>query len=596
MAKFGFGLGITSLKSKGAGGNSYTGPQIVIIGDGQSNWLRHASFGSSPPAASAGTFFFSGGVWGAVPAANGARELLNAIAAATGKTVGLISGGQSGVNIAALQPGAGTGYFESLAAQMVAADAGSAEENYILYLQGEGDADSVAPTSPAAFAAAMDSLHGSLVAVIGKTKTTCKFIVSSLAGWVGGAATDAAWEGINNSLYTAHDTYPNIIYSHSNRIYPVDGDGAHWNLASYYGKSGAQYARTILWLRGTVATRPLWNIASVAIVDATHTDVVLAHSMGTDFTPTSGITGFTLSIDGFSTTIVPSAAVRQDANTIRLTHSSLATSNSRTVRYQYGKLPVITAPVLDNSGLAAPLNHSAGQSFVAVGSAANPILVHRAANSDQVSGGGQNQGIDGLDLSISANTSFIVAVTSPYDGTGGSHVASLTITPAGGSAINGTLLYKPPTGTEPYVEFWKVDVPAATAGMNNAALRVNFGTFMFTLAGMSIASVNTGDVTSWTPVDTDTTTVSGTARTLDVSSSDGGFIYAVAQTVYNGGATTATWTGDEPPIEANDYTNSFGVNFSTAIANNCQAHANDNTITATYANGANMRLSAISIR
>lgn len=588
-------LGLNIIRNTG-GGVSYEGPEIVLIGYGQSNWLNHVGTTSSPAAAATGTFFWNGTAWEAASTGvngNGARALLNSIATATGKTVGLISGGQSGVNIAALQPGAGTGYFEALATKITNADAGSAEENWIVWLQGEGDADSALPPSAATYAANMDTMHANLVSALGRTKSECPFICASLAGWVGGIATDSSWNAILNAQVTGHDTYPNMHYSHSNRRFSVSGDGAHWNLASYYGLSGGLYARTILALRGSAATRPNWSIASAEIVDATNTDVHLSHSMGTDFTPTSGITGFTLSADGFSTTVTPSAAVRQDADTIRLTHSSMSINANRTIRYQYGKLPDITAPVLDNSALAAPLNHSAGQTIIAPGAAADPVLTQIAATAP--AGGGPVQSLTSIDLSPNvSDMSYIVAAG--YLNSGDIKATGVSITPSGGSPIGGTLLYGPPTGTSPYTEFWKVDVPAGTPGMNNANVSVTLSEEPWSTIHIAVASVPSADVNSWTPVDTDTVTGTGTALSLNISTTAGGFYYAMGMNMYDAGATSALWTGDEPPVERNDYSSGYGNNFTMAIANECADHTNDNTITCTYANSGAMRLSAIAIR
>lgn len=81
-------------------------------------------------------------------------------------------------------------------------------------------------------------------------------------------------------------------------------------------------------------------------------DVVLSHGGGTDFTPATGITGFT-ALDG-ATPIGISSAVWLNATTIRLTLASVPTGVC-TIRYGYGKNPDISAPVLDNTGLALPL-------------------------------------------------------------------------------------------------------------------------------------------------------------------------------------------------------------------------------------------------
>lgn len=588
---FGFGFGVASSKSAG-GGIPYVGPDVIIIGYGQSNSLRHFNFGSSPAAAVEGTSFWNGTEWTDVPAANGARELLNAVATGSGKTVGLIYGGQAGVGILALMPDAGTGYFESLAEHLVDAKAGLAEEVYIVFHQGEEEGNSVSPPSSATYSGWMDMLHGHIVDVLGLEKEQAPFFCSSLAGWVGGTATDASWNTILTSQVRANYTYDYIAYSHSNRRFPVDLDGAHWNTAAMYGLSGRLYAQSILSWMG-LDVFPNWHLIEDAeIVDETHTRVFLSHSMGNDFTPTTGITGFTLSVDGFSTTITPTGGDRVDEFTIELTHESLSLTSDRTIRYQYGKLPDITAPVLDNSPLAVPLNHSAGQTIVAQGAASDPVLTFITANA--FPSGGDVQTASNLDLSPATETmALFIAIAHQSDGVGLS-VDQLTIT-AGEEALIGYPFYVPDAGQYPYTEFWIVEVPALTPGIDDAELSVTLQGNPFSRSNYAIAAVPSADLMASSPDSALTATVDGTTRTLEMSVNEAGFIFAVASSAYNG-ATSATWTGDEPPIEQSDYTNSFGSNFSVAIANGCTQEFEANTVTVTYANSGPMRLTAIALR
>jgi len=84
--------------------------------------------------------------------------------------------------------------------------------------------------------------------------------------------------------------------------------------------------------------------------------------MGTDFTPTSGATGFQISPDngGDWTSVVISAVDRLTATTLRITHGTAPTNNQRLLRYQYGKLPEISNMLLNNSALTQPILMSAG--------------------------------------------------------------------------------------------------------------------------------------------------------------------------------------------------------------------------------------------
>lgn len=333
----------------------YVGTVIVIYG--QSNAARFTVNGTSPPAAASGTRWFNGSSWTSVPAANGIRNLLNDLIGLTGVPVGALNGAISGKTVAQLSEDSGTSYFADLAAQ-IAASGGDAE--FIVWHQGESDAAFATPA--ATYSTLLDALHQSIADEVSRTKAQIPFVVSSLATATG-QATDANWWTIQGALVLADADHAAIHYSHSNLdAVLAAGDPVHLSNASN-GVSGKRYASTIGNLLGEVADPTAWFIASIAMVDTTHTDVTLVHSLGTDFTPTSGITGFEISDDAGSNWEVPSAAVRQDATTIRLTHGVMDLGDARVLRYQYGQTPDVSGAVLDNSSLAVPLNHSANQTI-----------------------------------------------------------------------------------------------------------------------------------------------------------------------------------------------------------------------------------------
>jgi hypothetical protein len=94
-------------------------------------------------------------------------------------------------------------------------------------------------------------------------------------------------------------------------------------------------------------------ISGISNVDSTHTDVTITHRGGSDFTPTSGITGFQLTDNAWGSTITVSAAVRQNSTGIRLTHP--AAGATRDVRYMAPAYPDDSGYVKDNTTLPLPL-------------------------------------------------------------------------------------------------------------------------------------------------------------------------------------------------------------------------------------------------
>jgi hypothetical protein len=564
---FGFSRFKIGMSQGSSGSSSYSGPDIVLVGYGQSNWLRHVSESSTPDAASAGTFYWDD-EWTTVPTGNGVRALLNAIKSEVGDlTVGLVSAGESGVNIADLLEGAGTGYYETLASRILASGARNAPEAWVIIHHGEGDANTAAP-SAATYRNALNTLHGSISSDLSRTRAQAPMLVSSIATVDSlGAGSSVTQAIIQSAIVTAHDTYPNIHYSHSN-LGAALTDGIHWDAAAYE-RSGAWYARTLLDLRGDVSTSPAWFISSATIVDATHTDITVVHSMGTDFTPTTGITGFEISNDNWATSATISAAARSNATTIRLTHDDLGLAADRLVRYQYAYNADVSGLVVDNSSLAAALNHSAHQTISAEGA--------------------------GIDLGVATTTEELLALvmeTSPTD----IQVLSATITPNAGSPISATIEHQARSaGLAGQVAALKFVIPNATSGTDNCTLDITYDVNPFTRSRASIWTVPTGDLSSTTKVDSDgTTSSSATALTRDISTSDGGF-YIAGAVSNNVTANSCTWTADESIAERAD-TTSFGAQHTYADASGTVAGTNDNTITSTFAASGAMALLVVSYR
>ena len=80
-------------------------------------------------------------------------------------------------------------------------------------------------------------------------------------------------------------------------------------------------------------------------------DVHITHRGGTDFTPESDITGFTVYDDGKEVEVI--SAEKTSSETIRLTFEQPITGIG-TLRYLYGKTPDISGMIKDNTPLALP--------------------------------------------------------------------------------------------------------------------------------------------------------------------------------------------------------------------------------------------------
>lgn len=124
------------------------------------------------------------------------------------------------------------------------------------------------------------------------------------------------------------------------------------------------------------------SIVSAAQLDTTTVDVTLSHDGGTDFTPTTGITGFTVLDDAVALTT--SAAVRQSATVVRLTVTP-AIAGTPTAQYLYGADPTVTSAVFDNSINTLPLEGKDTFSVAAVGAKTLTLKLVDTTNNPEAS-------------------------------------------------------------------------------------------------------------------------------------------------------------------------------------------------------------------
>jgi hypothetical protein len=573
-------LGLSlSLGGMRAGGGP-AGP-LDFIGYGQSNWLFHMTNQTGRPAAHPDTFVWNPdtNAW-IEPVGNGIRTFLNAMQAATGRVCRLVSGGNTGVPIASLQKGAGTGFYEALLDRVVASGINPA---FILYHQGEGDAlGSPAPTQ-VGYQAALNTLHTSIVTDTGKSLSALPMVVSSLATLTDPqtAAINAQWDTIQRSHATVNAAYPNIHYSHSN-VNATLVDGIHWDGHSY-GRSGARYAQTVQFLQGSQSDRPRWYATAAERFSTTETDITVVGDMGTDFTPASGITGFEVTDDN-GTTWEAATGERIDAGKIRLTHSNMGTVE-RKIRYHYGANPVVTAPALDNSALVNPLNYTTTD-LVAAGAVALPVITW--ANSAQADSTGATQSYPAITVpGDSQELLAIVGITVNTDV--GYTSVTLTAQPSN-TAITATLVATHSVA-QAGARIYQAVLPVGTTSVTAQTV---FASSPFNRSAINVATVPTANLSSTTAVSNGSNSATGPSNvSVDISTSDGGFIFTVAVT--NSTAATGTFSGDEAIATRNNRVTGGAVHTCGDVSGVATNAAN--TVTITFSNpGAHVRVTAASWR
>lgn len=335
------------------GSNScYVGMWILMYGQSNMGVMANQGDGTTP-AANPGTGWFDVNTMAftAVPNASGARRLLNGVNAALGLPVAALNPSVPATGIEFL---VGANWDLNIVPD-VAAIGGDFE--CIVWNQGENNTVGL-PALETVYLTNLRLLQDKSCTLTGRSRAQCPVFVSSQGRLPGLNPWYAAQQRTNVDAGTL--TTPHVFYSHTSVDLSISVDG-HYNVAGC-DTAGRRFAQSVSFFYGVGASRACWFATAGAVVDATHTDITLVHGSGTDFTPTSAITGFEVSGDGGGDgpggTWITATGARQNANTIRLTHSSLNTT-CRKFRYQTNnQSPDITGAVYDNAALPIALNYT----------------------------------------------------------------------------------------------------------------------------------------------------------------------------------------------------------------------------------------------
>lgn len=377
----------------------YVGALLVLYGQSFMLGITSTTNGA-PEAAAAGTTYFNGTTWVTVPAANGIRKLLNDFRSKVGIPVAALNGSVNGTPILGLiSPGTN---WDNLVAQITAAG-GDAE--YTLWFHGSSDANGSTPAGT--YVTRMDQLCNDLCTVTGRTRAQMPMVLCSLATTTvpDPDYPTPQWAVTQTALLTSASSLSNVVYSHS-MLDATLTDGLHLDAASNE-ICGARFAQTLGYLQGVETHPASYFVTTGAIIDGTTSTINLGDSLGTDFTPTTGIKGFDIS-DNAGSSWNTCTGARASASSITLTHASIG--NDRLVRYLYDKLPDISAPVFDNSSMTLPLC-TTGQNYVSFAAAGSAPAVAAVAG---YTGFSVNPHNATLPAGIAAGN-LLVLVCSAYD-------------------------------------------------------------------------------------------------------------------------------------------------------------------------------------
>ena len=336
---------------------------VLLIGQSQLvNWFDVGTHSSVTGAykQSGSAYPSTTGTWSEMPTTgNGANEFAAQLIAQYSVPVGLLKYAVGGTLLSQWDQTTDTYHRNAVKA---VADCGGAME-VILWAQGEADGSS--GTSQSAYTTALTNMIAAFRSEITNASGLSNLpVIVSLLGRGSTIGTDDQAAAIRSAQFAVCGTVADAYVGATTLDLPL-ADSVHYTSAGYVTHA-QRMSQAFKALNGDAAYYRGPYIVSAESVDSTHTDVTIAHRGGSDFTPTSAINGFEID-DG--SIVVPSAAIRQSATVIRLTHATLA--GAATVRYGYGDdggdtfAATISNILVDNTTLALPLEQAFGVAIAA---------------------------------------------------------------------------------------------------------------------------------------------------------------------------------------------------------------------------------------
>lgn len=324
------------------------GELIAVVG--QSN--ADALFGGTSQTGNASGYLkqtnMSTTAWSA-PVAAGAVGMGNDLVTALGVPVGLINTSVSGTSITSWVPG-GAQHTNALAE----INAGGGKVGAFVWVQGEYEAQTA-------------GVYASYLTSLGQvfdtgfraelSQPTAPVIMVPLGQYNdGGTALTAGFDEVRRAQHEWGAGANNYIVERIDCEVPSGSIHLSNTAAGGAWVLGKRCAAAIAVAKG-VGTE--WRgpaILKINKISSTVYDVILTHRLGTDITPSTAITGFTVRDPGAGNAAIGiSSAARTAANTVRITLSAAPVAVHPTFSYLLGASPVLTGAVKDNSALTLPL-------------------------------------------------------------------------------------------------------------------------------------------------------------------------------------------------------------------------------------------------
>lgn len=294
----------------------------------------------------------------------------NSMVTGLGCVVGLVNRAVAGTGLAYwISSGTGAEYNASIAAFQALGGKLCA----IVFQSGEADwaggAHSSASTHQAALVSCLDSGFRTALG-----QPALPVIVGTLGNYDGAGGAATTYDPVKQGQYAYGAQSANNYL-----IERVDLPTGGLHLTVQGGiDCFARYARAVLVAKGVQTQYRGPNYTRVTKFASTVYDVRLIQHAGTDITPATGITGFSVTDPGAgNATIAVSTAARQSASIVRLTLAS-APVGLPVVAHLLGYAPVLATITKDNSALALPVEYNSGVAAIVLATSVSVPLVSAA--------------------------------------------------------------------------------------------------------------------------------------------------------------------------------------------------------------------------
>lgn len=325
-------------------GKVAVGELIAMVGQSNAVFFFDAPAVASP--SDYGSTFGNGITgWVSPAAGTGSGNLINDLVTLLGCPVGVLSAAVGGTSINTWTPGQG----EHTQAMTVINNAGG-KLCAMAWVQGEADWDGM---TGATYTTKLGQVFDGSGFRSELSQATLPVVIVGNGRWSGGSASTY------DQIKAAQKAYA-LAASTQSWVERADlhPSGELHLSSTNHGVMGRRIARAVAWHKGAVSTYRGPRVRKINRISSTVYRVELTHDMGTDITPSTGITGWTCRDPGAGgAAITISSVARFSANFITITLAAAPVATHPQFSCLSGVLCDVSAPAKDNGGLTLPVEY-----------------------------------------------------------------------------------------------------------------------------------------------------------------------------------------------------------------------------------------------